>query len=91
MSTNYHTPIVVGSDVESDGPGGGAINPRLSDLDTAIGNITGILDANGNIVTDGTYNNGALILGAGHLWVNAGQLYFKNGAPASATDGTILA
>lgn len=90
MSTIYHTPIVVGSTVESDGTGGGAINPRLSDLDTAISNITGILDATGNLVLDGLWNGEHIIMGTGHLWFHSGSFYFKNGAPSSATDGTTI-
>lgn len=90
MSTVYHTPIVVGSNVESTGGGDGDVNARLSDLDTAISNITGILDANGNLVLDGLWDGEHIIMGGAHLWFHSGSFYFKTSAPSSATDGTTI-
>lgn len=90
MSTNYHTPIVLGSTITTTGGGGGDVNARLSDLDTGITGITGILDGNGNLSLDGLWDGEHIILGVGHIWVDSGNLYYKSSAPANATDGTII-
>lgn len=41
-------------------------------------------------VQDGAWNGGHLLLGTYHIWQNGGVLYIKNGAPSSATDGTVI-
>ena len=41
-------------------------------------------------ITDGTWNGGHLVLGTYHIWQASGVLYIKSGAPANATDGTIV-
>lgn len=39
---------------------------------------------------DGGYNSGFLKIGSVYLWANAGRIYYKNGVPSSATDGTAI-
>ena len=93
-STNYHTPIVVGSLVESDGPGDGAVNPRLASLDQALTDIiAGVFetDTDSNISIAGDWNTKHIVMNGGHLWVNGGSLYYKSSAPTSGTDGTLIA
>jgi len=50
------------------------------------------LDVNGNIKCgDGLWNGGHFIMGNYHLWIDtSGRLRIKNGAPTSATDGTVV-
>lgn len=91
MSTNYHVPIVVGSNVESDGPGDGAVNPRLADLDQGITDTAALFGTGSNLELAGDWNTKHLVMNGGHLWVNAGQLYFNSSAPANGTDGTVIA
>ncbi|MFP4163863.1 MAG: hypothetical protein ACLFQB_11680 [Chitinispirillaceae bacterium] len=39
----------------------------------------------------GDYNNGHIVLGNYHIWVDGnGDLRIKNGIPASTTDGTVV-
>lgn len=90
MSTNHHTAIVVGSDVDSTGGGGGDVNARLGDLDAAITAIDNNFDGSGNLVLDGLWNGEHIIMGTGHLWWHSGNFYYKSSAPASATDGTTI-
>ncbi|MBL8025176.1 MAG: hypothetical protein JNL74_02125 [Fibrobacteres bacterium] len=47
------------------------------------------LDVGGNVkIGGGAYNNGHLVLGGYHLWVdNSGKLRILNGIPSSDTDG----
>lgn len=39
---------------------------------------------------DGGYNSGYLKIGNVYLWENGGRIYYKNGMPSSATDGTVI-
>ena len=48
------------------------------------------LDHLGNAVMNGAWDSSHLILGTHHVWVGAGKLYIKDGAPANATDGTVV-
>lgn len=42
------------------------------------------------VEVDGGYNAGYIKIGTVFLWENAGRLYYKNGTPSSATDGTAI-
>lgn len=49
------------------------------------------IDASGLYLVGGTWNTPHLAMGAQHLWFDtAGRLRVKNGAPTSATDGTVV-
>ena len=50
------------------------------------------LEVSGNIMmTGGGWNNGHIVLGAYHLWMdNTGKLRYKNSAPTSSTDGNLV-
>ena len=91
MSENFHTPIVPGSQVKSDGPGAGAVNPIFASLDQIATDLNAFYDSGGNLVLPGAWNTKHLVMNGGHLWVEAGSLYYKNGAPTSGTDGTLIA
>jgi hypothetical protein len=69
------------------------------DIDTTnyrvgVGTVTPSqpLDVNGNVKCGtGGYNNGHLLLGNYHLWVDAsGRLRIKSSSPTSEGDGTIV-
>ncbi len=57
---------------------------RRNDKDIAI------LTKNGLKTHGSEWNGRHLIMGDFHFWINGGSLYIKNGAPTSATDGTII-
>ena len=50
------------------------------------------LDVNGNMkIRSGGYNNGHLLLGNYHLWIDStGNLRLNNGAPNTDSDGTVV-
>lgn len=53
--------------------------------------ILTLSDAGLMTIPNGGYNGGHLILGTYHLWIGTGGvLYIKDGAPANATDGTVV-
>jgi hypothetical protein len=55
------------------------------------GTVNNITMANEGIQGDGAYNNGHLLIGNYHLWIDStGRLRIKSSTPSSDTDGTIV-
>lgn len=73
----------------SSGSGATEVNGGVTDFSKHLmrfrhnDNLTGI-------EIDGGYNAGYLKIGNVYLWENGGRIYYKNGMPSSATDGTAL-
>jgi hypothetical protein len=71
-------------------PNSGYLAAFVTDGFTALAEALRI-DANKDIkLPNGTWNGGHFVLGVYHIWVDAGVLRIKSGAPISTSDGTVV-
>ncbi len=82
MSTNYHDPIIAGTDASAE-----SVNKPMGQLDEAITTLANLGGGGGNVVLPGRWNTRHLVMNGGHLWMHGNELRYKNGAPTKSDDG----
>lgn len=90
MTTKFHDPIPADPDGRTEVTSA-SINKPVGQLDAALGVIRKGTDPSGNVILEGTWDGGHLIMNGGHLWAHDGHYWFRFGRfPTSGTDGTNL-